>query len=263
MGALHDGHRACVDMARESGDVLVVSIFVNPAQFGPEEDLQSYPTQFDHDIRCCERWGCDVAFVPGTKEIYKSEQLAWVDVEKLTKPLCGRRRPGHFRGVATVVAKLLNIVEPDIAVFGQKDAQQAVVIREMVRQLDFPVGIALAPTAREEDGLALSSRNAYLSPDERKRAPCIYMSLGVGRDLLASGERNAARVIRGVEDHLKVGGIRDIEYVELRDAGDLSTVEVAEGTILLAVAARLGAARLIDNVVLEVRGDSVEEIPLF
>jgi pantoate--beta-alanine ligase len=263
MGALHEGHRACVDLARGLGDVLVVSIFVNPTQFGPREDLHNYPKPFDRDIDRCRQWGCDVVFGPGTDEMYESKQLAWVEVETLTEPLCGRSRPGHFRGVATVVAKLFNIVGPDVAVFGQKDAQQALVIRKMARQLDFPVDVRLAPTARDEDGLALSSRNAYLSPDERKRAPGVYRSLERARDLLIAGERNAQSIIRGVEKHLRESGVREIEYVELRDAGNLSPLEVVEGRVLLAVAVRLGPARLIDNVVLEVRGERVEETSLF
>jgi pantoate--beta-alanine ligase len=264
MGALHDGHRSCVDVARRMGDVVVVSIFVNPTQFGPREDFSKYPRPLQKDLDACLGWGVDAVFVPDTHEVYPVEQDAWVEVGRFSEPLCGRTRVGHFRGVATVVLKLFNIVQPDTAVFGQKDAQQAVVIREMTRQLDLPVSIALSPTVREPDGLALSSRNAYLSADERARAPWIYRSLCRGKDILESGERNPGKIVDGVRRHLESHGIPDIEYVELVNARDLSIPARAEGRVLLAVAARVGATRLIDNLCFDVReGGGVDEAMLF
>jgi pantoate--beta-alanine ligase len=196
--------------------------------------------------------------------MYRVEQDVWVEVDRLSKPLCGRTRPGHFRGVATVVLKLLNIVQPDTAVFGQKDAQQAVVIREMVGQLDIPVRLVLSPTARENDGLAMSSRNAYLSGDERERAPWIYRALVRGKELVSKGERDPSRVAGEIRRQMEANGISEVEYVELVGARDLSTRSRVEGRVLIAAAARVGTTRLIDNVVLDVREDgTVKETMLF
>lgn len=262
MGALHDGHRSCMDVARELGDILVVSIFVNPTQFGPGEDLDNYPATLERDLELCEEWGCDVVFNPQVGEMYATEQRVWVDVEGISEPLCGRTRKGHFRGVATVVTKLFNIVEPDIAVFGQKDAQQALVIKAMTEQLSLPVEIQLSPIAREGDGLAWSSRNRYLASRERVRASGIRSALEAGFEMLRSGERDPRSVCGEVLRHLEQGGIVDVEYVELLDAKELASIERAEGRVILAVAARVGTTRLIDNLVLEV-GSRVEEVILF
>lgn len=262
MGALHRGHKSCIDIARKAGDLLVVSLFVNPTQFGPGEDFDAYPRPFDRDIELLREWNCDVAFAPSAGEMYERPQSVWVDVEQLTEPLCGRHRPGHFRGVATVVTKLFNIVEPDVAVFGQKDAQQALVIRELARQLQLPVTIRLSPIVREPDGLALSSRNSYLSGEERERASGIYRSLLHGRDLLRSGERSRSSLISGVTAALKAAGIAEIEYVDLLRAEDLAAADPVHGRVLLAIAVRIGATRLIDNMVLDV-GTDVRERPLF
>jgi len=252
MGALHRGHRSCIEIAREHGDVLVVSIYVNPKQFGPNEDFDKYPRMIEEDLEFCRSLGCDIIFTPDDGEMYPAPQTVWIEVEKLTAPLCGRTRPGHFRGVATVVAKLFHIVNPDVAVFGQKDAQQALVIREMIRRLDFPVRILLSPTIREEDGLAVSSRNKYLSPDNRRKAAAIYGSLCAGRSMLEAGERRPELVAGAVRHHLEENGFNRIEYVELLAADDLSQLHSIRGKVILAVAAGLGETRLIDNMVLKV-----------
>ncbi len=252
MGALHDGHRSCIEIARRHGDILVVSIYVNPKQFGPNEDYAKYPRTLDDDVELCRRLGCDIVFSPDDSEIYPTPQNAWVTVENLTVPLCGRERPGHFRGVTTVVAKLFNILAPDVAVFGQKDAQQALVIREMARQLDFPVRLILSPTVREKDGLAVSSRNKYLSPENRLKAAFIYGSLCAGKKMIEAGERDPAVVTGRVKDHLSENAIDHVEYAELLSADDLSRLDRVEGKIILAVAVKLGDTRLIDNIVLNV-----------
>jgi pantoate--beta-alanine ligase len=265
MGALHDGHGACVALARSVADARVVSsIFVNPTQFGPAEDVERYPRSLDADLALLEAWGCDAVFVPGVDAMYPEPQRAWVTVEDVADPLCGRFRPGHFRGVATVVAKLFHLVRPDVAVFGQKDAQQALVIRAMVRGLDFRVRLLVARTVREADGLAMSSRNAYLSVSERTTAGALFRSLGAGRAALASGERRARAVERAAEDVLRTAGIERIDYVEVRRADDLSALERVEGHVILAVAAWVGRARLIDNMVFDVDGRAVvADAPLF
>jgi pantoate--beta-alanine ligase len=265
MGALHDGHRACIDTGRAVEDgTLVVSIFINPAQFGPGEDLEEYPRALDEDLARCRMWGCGVVFAPRTEVMYPKAQKAWVHVEGLSEPLCGRSRPGHFRGVTTVVAKLFNIVRPDVAVFGQKDAQQALVIREMVDQLDMQIQLVVAPTAREPTGLARSSRNQYLDDSQRRRAASIYHSLQNARDRLRAGERDPRALVAGVESDLVAGGVDDVEYVDVVKAVDLSSLERIEGKVILAIAARVGATRLIDNMVLHVgAGGNVEETTLF
>lgn len=264
MGALHDGHKSCIEIARRHGDILVVSIYVNPKQFSPKEDYAKYPRTLDDDMELCRLLGCDIVFSPDDNEIYPAPQNAWVTVENLTVPLCGRERPGHFRGVTTVVAKLFNIVAPDVAVFGQKDAQQALVIREMARQLDFPVRLILSPTVREKDGLAVSSRNKYLSPENRRKAAFIYGSLCAGRNMIETGERDPGVVTDRVKNHLSENAIDHVEYTELLSADDLSPLDRVEGKIILAVAVKLGDTRLIDNIVLNVEDDgSVTDGMLF
>ena len=264
MGALHEGHGSCVAVAKSLADAVIVSIFVNPTQFGPAEDLSKYPRPLSKDLALCSDWGVGAVFVPEAKEMYPAEQDVWVEAERLSKPLCGRARIGHFRGVATVVLKLLNIVQPDAAVFGQKDAQQAVVIRAMAEQLDVPVRIVLSPTVREPDGLAMSSRNAYLTAEERARAPWIHRALLLGRELAARGERGAARVAAEMRREMEAHGIGEIEYIEIVGARDLSGLRRMEGRVLVAVAARVGKTRLIDNLVLEIKPDgAVEDAMLF
>ena len=256
MGALHDGHGACIVVGRAvPGGVLIVSIFVNRTQFAPGEDLAAYPRTMDADLDACARWGVDAVFAPNEPEVYPSKQRSWVEVEGLTEPLCGSVRPGHFRGVTTVVTKLFNIVQPDVAVFGQKDAQQALVIREMARQLNVPVQLRLAATAREPDGLAMSSRNSYLNPDERKRAAAVYGGLQRAREGILAGERNPAEVVDSAVRYMVEAGVDEVEYAELLDARDLCPLEKIEGKVILAVAVKIGSTRLIDNAVWSVGGE--------
>jgi len=265
MGALHEGHRACVEVARGVDRALVVaSIFVNPTQFAPSEDFDRYPRSLQDDLARCAGWGCAAAFTPDTAAMYPAPQRVWITVEEISAALCGRSRPGHFRGVSTVVAKLFSIVQPDAAVFGQKDAQQALVIRAMVRQLDMPVEILLARTVRERDGLALSSRNAYLEPAARERAPGIWRALGVAADAIVRGERRRSAIEDALRTALAAGGIDPVEYAEVLRASDLSALDAIEGRVILAVAARVGATRLIDNIVVEVKGARVDvDVALF
>jgi pantoate--beta-alanine ligase len=252
MGAFHEGHLSLIRRAREHCDVVVVSLFVNPAQFGAGEDLESYPRDEARDAELAEREGVDLLFVPPAEEVYPDGFATTVTVAGLTDVLDGapgRRGPAHFAGVATVVAKLFNMVGPDVAYFGQKDAQQVVVIRRLVRDLDLPVRIEVCPTVRDDDGLALSSRNAYLSPDERRRALGLSRAVRAAEAAVASGRIDAAAVLAAARGELDAHGIEP-EYLELRSATDLSAVDRVNGTTLLAVAARVGRARLIDNTVL-------------
>lgn len=265
MGALHAGHGACVGAARGVEDALLVcSIFVNPTQFGAGEDLSRYPRPLERDTGLLRGWGCDALFAPAPVVMYPRPQSTWVEPGPLAEPMCGRFRPGHFRGVATVVSKLFHIVQPDVAVFGQKDAQQALVVRTLVRELDEPVEIRLARTVREGDGLAMSSRNAYLPPGERARAAALYAALGAVRAALERGER-AARALEGVaRDVLERAGITRIDYVDLRAAADLSPLERVEGRAILAIAAWVAQTRLIDNMVFDVYADRVvSDVMLF
>jgi pantoate--beta-alanine ligase len=250
MGALHDGHVSLLKRARADCDFAVMSLFVNPAQFGPNEDLAAYPRDEARDARLAEAEGVDLLFAPPVEEVYPPGFSTTVEVSGLTDVLCGAHRDGHFRGVTTVVAKLLNMVRPDVAYFGQKDAQQAIVIRRMARDLDMPVEIAVCPTVREPDGLALSSRNAYLSPEERQRALGMSRALRAAEAAVAGGEHEAGAVLAAARVEL---GELEPEYLELRSTEDLSPVERVNGSTLLAVAARVGRARLIDNVVLEAK----------
>lgn len=265
MGALHDGHGACVALARSVARARVVcSIFVNPAQFGPNEDIDRYPRTLDADFAKLEAWGCDAVFVPSVEAMYPEVPRAWVSVDAVSEPLCGRFRPGHFRGVATVVAKLFHLVRADVAVFGQKDAQQALVIRAMVRDLAFPVRLAIARTVREADGLAMSSRNAYLDPHERAQAAALYRALGAARSALEAGERSARAIERVATEVLRGAGIDRIDYVEVRRAGDLSALDPLEGHVILALAAWVGRARLIDNMVFDIGHRTVvSDVALF
>jgi pantoate--beta-alanine ligase len=259
MGALHAGHGACVTRAREVDDALVVaSVFVNPTQFAPGEDLSRYPRTLESDAELLRDWGCDVLFAPSADVVYPAPQTVWVEPGPVAEPMCGRFRPGHFRGVATVVTKLFHMVRPDVAVFGQKDAQQALVIRALVTQLNLGIDLRLARTVRASDGLALSSRNAYLDPAERARAAALYRALGAARALLESGERDPRRVEAAAVDVLRRASVAQIDYVELRRADDLSTLDAAKGHAILAIAAYAGDTRLIDNMVFDVRDGAVE-----
>lgn len=252
MGALHEGHFSLIKAAKKQTNFVVVSIFVNPAQFGPREDLDKYPRPFDADIKACEKLGVDVVFAPAVEQMYPEENLTWVNVEKLSEPLCGKSRPGHFRGVATVCAKLFNIVQPDVAFFGQKDAQQAVIVQRMAADLNIPLKIVVCPTVREQDGLAMSSRNQYLAPEERKDAPLIYAALQEAEVFIAAGERKSSALIKEMEKVLKIGRKIKIEYVKIVDARTLEEVERIKGEVLIAIAVKIGTTRLIDNIVVDV-----------
>lgn len=252
MGYLHEGHLSLVDEARALADLVVMSVFVNPLQFGPGEDLEQYPRDLERDAALAESRGVDVLFVPDAGEMYPAgEPRVRVVPGPLGDRLCGRFRPGHFEGVLTVVAKLLNIVEPDVAVFGRKDFQQAVLIQQMVRDLDIPVEIRTVPTVRAADGLALSSRNEYLSPAQREAATSLYRGLSGAVQAFRAGERSAERLCARVADTVNRAPEARVQYVELVDPETLDPLDVAERGAVLAVAAFVGSTRLIDNVTLE------------
>lgn len=250
MGYLHEGHASLMKLAGEN-DRVVVSIFVNPMQFGPNEDLASYPRDLERDSRVCEESGVDLIFHPEPEEMYAQDFTSYVDMTGPTEELCGLSRPGHFRGVCTVVNKLFNIVKPDKAYFGQKDAQQLAVIRRMARDLDMDVEIVGAPIIREEDGLAKSSRNKYLSQDERQAALILSKSLKLGREMMESGEKDAAAVIRAVEANIKTEPLAKIDYVKIVDADSIKKTDEIKGRVLVAIAVFIGKTRLIDNFVFE------------
>jgi len=252
MGFFHEGHLSLMRRARADNDVLVVSLFVNPAQFAPGEDFAAYPRDEQRDTELAEAEGVDILFSPPVEEVYPEGFDTTVVVGGLTDTLEGdeaQRGAEHFQGVTTVVTKLFNMVGPDVAYFGQKDAQQALVIRKLVRDLDMPVRIEVCPTIRDSDGLALSSRNAYLSPEERERALAISRALRAAEAAVQSGTREASAVVAAARDELARAGLEP-EYLQLRSAADLSPVERVNGSTLLAVAARVGRARLIDNAIL-------------
>ncbi len=250
MGFLHEGHLSLMRLARKECDQLIVSIFVNPTQFAPNEDFEDYPRDFERDCRLCRAEGVDAAFAPDAERMYPPDASAWVIEETLSRPLCGRARPSHFRGVTTVVAKLFNICDPDVAVFGQKDAQQALIIQRMVRDLNFPVRILLAPIHRESDGLAMSSRNTYLSAEEREQARSISRGLNAALQQFEGGERSAPELRRTVAAAIEdAGGVLD--YVELVSRDSLRPLQIVDCKALLAVAAYFGRTRLIDNVFLD------------
>ncbi len=253
MGYLHDGHLSLVRRALKMADRVVVSIFVNPLQFGPSEDLAAYPRDLDRDLEQIDTCGVHFAYLPEVEELYPSDFATSVTVAHLTEGLCGASRPGHFEGVTTVVAKLLAAVKPHVAVFGQKDAQQTLVIQRMARDLNLDVEIRMAPTVREADGLAMSSRNAYLSPEERREAPALYRALMVGKKMIEQGETRAQKVIEAMRDVLEPQRHAEIDYIEVVNSKDLTPVAVLRDAVLLAVAVRFGTARLIDNAWVRVR----------
>lgn len=246
MGALHAGHVALLAAARKAADRVVLSIFVNPTQFGPKEDLARYPRDLDGDLAKAAGAGTDVAFVPEAKDMYPPGAQTFIDVREVSQGLCGERRPGHFIGVATVVCKLFNIVRPHLAIFGEKDFQQLAVIRRMVMDLDMPVEIVGEPTVREPDGLAMSSRNAYLSPSDRARALAISQGLSAARACFAAGEREAGTLTAAALSVIK-DRVDRTDYVEIRDADSLRLIERLDGPAVILAAAYVGATRLIDN----------------
>ncbi len=257
MGALHEGHLSLIDVAVAVADTVIVSVFVNPTQFGPAEDFEEYPRDLERDLELVTARGAATVFVPSTSEIYPAAQTIWVEPGPLGDRLCGPRRPGHFRGVLTVVAKLFAIVEPDLAVFGQKDLQQSVLIRGMVEQLRFPIRILVAPTVREPDGLALSSRNMYLSAAERDVALSLSRALRIVRERFGAGERDRATLESLVRGELENAGA-EVEYAEIVDPDRLESPDVAGPDDVCAIAARVGTTRLIDNAPLAVPS-SVDE----
>lgn len=246
MGYLHEGHKSLMDAARKGNDKVVVSIFVNPMQFGPTEDLATYPRDLDHDAALCESAGVDLIFHPEAEEMYEKDFCSFVDMTGLTEGLCGKTRPIHFRGVCTVVNKLFNIVTPDHAYFGQKDGQQLAVIKRMVRDLNMDIEIVGCPIVREEDGLAKSSRNTYLSSEERKAALILSKTVELGKEL-AKTEKDANKVVEAMKKNIETEPLAKIDYVEAVDALSMAPVEKLEGTCMLAMAVYIGKTRLIDN----------------
>lgn len=250
MGALHEGHLSLVRVAKAQSEFVIVSIFVNPTQFGPNEDYAKYPRSFERDCQMLEQEGVDVVFAPSVEEMYPGGAVTFVTVEGLSEKLCGRSRPGHFRGVTTVVSKLFNAAEPDKAFFGQKDAAQVAIIQRMVRDLNTPVEIVVCPIVREPDGLAMSSRNAYLDPQQRKSALVLSRSLKLVEQLFAQDERDAGKLIAGGKNAFAEEPSVRLDYFELVDTENLDLIQTVTGTALVAVAAFVGTTRLIDNIVL-------------
>jgi pantoate--beta-alanine ligase len=252
MGALHKGHFSLIKAAKNRTDFVVVSIFVNPTQFGPGEDLDKYPRPFDADVKACKDLDVDVVFAPTVAQMYPQENLSWVNVEKLTEPLCGKSRPGHFRGVATVCAKLFNIIQPDIAFFGQKDAQQAIVLQRMAADLNMPLEIIVCPTVRQADGLAASSRNKYLSAAQRKDAALVYAALQEAELFIKAGRRKSNELISEMKKILKINKQIKVDYINIVDAQTLDELDEVKGKVLIALAVKIGSTRLIDNIVIDV-----------
>jgi len=252
MGALHIGHISLIEAAAKKCDFVVVSIFVNPTQFGPGEDFEKYPRPLKADLEICRKTGVDVVFAPSPQQMYPGENLTWVNVGKLTEQLCGQFRPGHFSGVTTVCAKLFNIVAPDIAFFGQKDAQQAIVIKRMVADLNMPLKIVVCPTVRQADGLAVSSRNQYLTRQQKKNAPLIYKSLQKCQKLIEDGVADSKTIINQMRKILQQAPSIKIEYISIVDADTLQELKKITGKVLTAVAVKIGPTRLIDNILVDV-----------
>ena len=250
MGYLHDGHLSLLRTGRSMADLLIMTLFVNPTQFGPGEDLARYPRDEAGDVDKARAAGVDLVFAPDAAAMYPPGHQTSIEVRELAAPLCGRSRPGHFTGVASVVAKLFHLTQPHVAVFGQKDYQQLAVIRRMVRDLDFGIEVVGVPILREPDGLAMSSRNAYLSPDERTQATCLSRGLRAAAALHASGERAAPTLVAAARAPIDAAPLARIDYVELRDADTLAEIDAARAPAVLAMAVFLGRTRLIDNVVL-------------
>lgn len=249
MGALHEGHLSLIRAAKEECQFVVVSIFVNPTQFGPNEDLDRYPRDLERDLALCETAGADLVFAPAVAEMYGERAATFIEVEGLQDNLCGASRPGHFRGVCTVVAKLFNICWPDRAYFGQKDAQQLSIIRKMVIDLNIPVTVVSCPIVREPDGLALSSRNVYLSPDERKQALVLSRSLKMAVEMVERGERDARVLQEAIRHEIGTAPLAQIDYVAIVDSANLTPVDRIAGECLIALAVKFGKTRLIDNTV--------------
>lgn len=249
MGYLHEGHLSLARQARKDCDVVLMSIFVNPIQFGPKEDFEKYPRDLSRDRRLAESAGVDVIFYPLAEKMYPEDYLTYVDVEKMTTLLCGRSRPGHFRGVTTVVAKLFNILQPDIAYFGQKDAQQAIVIQKMVEDLNMPLKIKVMPIVRESDGLAMSSRNAYLNEKERRDATILYQALNRAKAKIQEGQRDVQRIVSLIRKMINSKKSAKIDYIQVVDRKTLMPVKNIKGKVLIILAVWIGKTRLIDNII--------------
>jgi pantoate--beta-alanine ligase len=251
MGALHEGHLSLVRIGLQHADRVVASIFVNPTQFGPGEDFDAYPRQVEADVAKLARVGVDAVFLPSVGEMYPEGNATWVDVEGITDGLCGASRPGHFRGVATIVSRLFHAAKPHVAVFGEKDFQQLAVIRRMTRDLLFDIEIVPGPTVREPDGLAMSSRNQNLSPEAREQAVCLNAALREARELVRAGVRDAAKLVAAARGRIQREPLARIDYVEVVDADSLAAVDRVDDRALMAVAVRFGTTRLIDNTILQ------------
>ncbi len=252
MGYLHEGHKSLIDKAVKENDRVVVSVFVNPIQFGPTEDLASYPRDLERDAKLCEEAGANLIFHPEKEEMYFDDFSSFVEVQGVSKGLCGKSRPIHFRGVCTVVTKLFNIVKPDRAYFGQKDAQQLAVVKRMVRDLNMDIEIIGCPIIREEDGLAKSSRNTYLSPEERKAAVILSKSLKLGKEAIEKGERDSKKIIDIITNNINTEKLAKIDYVEIVDPLSIENIDKIENSALVAMAVYIGKTRLIDNFIYEV-----------
>ncbi len=249
MGFLHEGHLSLVRLSRAAADITVVSLFVNPTQFGPKEDLNTYPRDFERDAAMLRAEGADYLFAPAAEDMYASEHRTFVEVRDLQDKLCGRSRPGHFRGVCTIVLKLFNLVQPDCSVFGQKDAQQALILKRMIADLNVPVRMIVGPIVRDADGLALSSRNTYLNPEERRAARILSLSLAEARTLIEAGERDAGRVLVRMRTLIEAEPTARIDYVEAVGPENLEPVSVLKNGTLIALAVWIGRTRLIDNLI--------------
>lgn len=251
MGFLHDGHLSLIRAAERNADAVITTVFVNPTQFGPSEDFKRYPRDLDSDTRLASEAGTDYVFAPETQAMYGGYHRTFVDVERITEVLEGKSRPGHFRGVVTVVAKLFNITKPHVAFFGQKDAQQVVVVRQMMEDLNFDTELIVCPTVRETDGLAMSSRNTYLSGDQRSQATVLYKSLRLAEDLIRNGEGDTSSIIRQMRNLISTSPLAVIDYISLADAATLEELRQCQGRILISLAVRFGTTRLIDNIMVE------------
>lgn len=252
MGFLHEGHLSLMQRARTENDLVVASIFVNPTQFGPNEDYEAYPRDLQNDSKMAAEICVDVIFAPTAQEMYPKRYATFVEVEGITEKMCGASRPEHFRGVTTIVAKLFNLVQPHKAYFGQKDAQQALVIKRMAEDLNFGIEIVVMPIIREEDGIAMSSRNKYLNDKERVVALVLSQSLNIAKELIESGQRNTSEIYRKIHDKIAAESLAKIDYISIVDAETLDDLDIAGGRILIALAIFVGQTRLIDNIVVEI-----------
>ncbi len=260
MGFLHEGHLSLMKKGREIADIVVASIFVNPAQFGPNEDLASYPRNIERDLNLLKKEGVDIVFLPNEKEIYPGGFQTYVELKNLPNHLCGLSRPVFFRGITSVVSKLFNIVKPHYAVFGKKDYQQLLVIKQMVKDLNFDIEIVGAPIVREKDGLAMSSRNSYLNPEQRIHALSLYRSLTRAREILKTGEKISSKIINEATAIIRSYPDTEIDYIKICDPENLCDMEIIDRPALMALAVKVGKTRLIDNIILTAQVDSLKPI---